>query len=230
MQPQHETFLCCPVGPDRASRRVAEPMMSSQARSFLFLLSSSRRQGNTEQLARLAATTLPECIDQRWIHLIDVPLLPFTDARHAAGAFPAPHGNELVLLEATLAATDLVIAAPLYWYSAPASVKLYFDYWTAWLRLDEFSFATRMRGKTMWVVCSASSGDPAHVAPLLDALRLTADYVGMKWGGALLGNGNRPGEVFDDVATHVDAAAFFRDIFGSKTVPAVVQTCRLETA
>lgn len=194
-------------------------MTLGQARSFLFLLGSSRRQGNTEQLAWRAAMTLPECIEQRWLHLMDVPLLPFTDVRHASGTFPTPHGNERVLLEATLAATDLVFAVPLYWYTIPASAKLYFDYWTAWLRLVEFDFAERMRGKTMWVVCTASSDDPAHVAPLLGMLRLTADYLGMHWGGALLGCGNRPGEVFDEVATHANAAAFFQDVAGAKNHP-----------
>ena len=39
-----------------------------------------------------------------------------------------------MLLDATLAATDLVFVAPVYWYSLPAAAKLYLDYWSAWLR------------------------------------------------------------------------------------------------
>jgi len=205
-------------------------MTHDEARRFLFLVGSARKRGNTEQLARRAAMALPDHAEQRWLHLMDVPLLPFADVRHEGGAFPEPSGNERLLLEATLGATDLVLAVPLYWYTVPASAKLYFDYWTAWLRLAEFNFAERMRGKTMWVVCTASSDDPGHAAPLLGMLRLSADYLGMQWGGALLGCGNRPGEVFDEAATRASADAFFQNVVGARTRPADAECSRPETA
>lgn len=202
-----------------ASARMNSGVTPRPTRRFLFLLASARRHGNTEQLARCAARALPACTERRWLHLSDVPLPQFEDVRHGTGCFPTPSGNELLLLEETLAATDLVLAVPLYWYTVPASAKLYFDYWTAWLRHSEFEFATRMRGKTMWVVCTASSDDPSHAAPLLGMLRLTADYLGMHWGGALLGCGNRPGEVFDGVATLAGATAFFQGAGCAPSIP-----------
>src|SRR5215813_5881410 len=101
-------------------------------RSFLFLLASARKDGNTEALARRAASYLPADVDRRWIRLSDVPLPPFEDIRHVGdGRYPQQVGNERLLLDATLEATDLVVASPLYWYSVSASAKLYLDYWSA---------------------------------------------------------------------------------------------------
>lgn len=118
-------------------------------RDFLFLLGSSRTGGNTETLARLAAEQLPASTRQRWLDLRDLPLPDFEDRRHADGQ-PAPTGNSATLLEETLAATDVVIASPLYWYSVSTSTKRYLDHWSGWLEAPGADFRRRMAGKTLW--------------------------------------------------------------------------------
>ncbi|RKP49334.1 flavodoxin family protein [Trinickia fusca] len=163
--------------------------------SFLFLLGSARRNGNTEQLARIAAAALPETAMQDWLHLHDYPLPPFVDQRHEPGSvYEAPTGHEARLLERTLAASHLVFAMPLYWYSLPADAKRYLDYWSAWLRVPGVEFKRRMAGKSMSVVTTVSDGDRRAAAPLIDSLRLTADYMSMQFHGAVIAGGNRPGE------------------------------------
>lgn len=180
------------------------------ARSFLFLLGSARPDGNTEALARRAAARLPSDVEQRWLRLRDVPLPAFHDIRHAGGpGYAEPTGNERLLLDATVEATDLVIASPLYWYSVSADTKLYLDYWTGWLRLPGVDFRARMRGRTMWAVTAISEEDPAKADPLLGTLRLTADYMAMRWGGELVGYGNRPGDVLADASALAEAKNFF---------------------
>jgi multimeric flavodoxin WrbA len=172
--------------------------------NYLFLLGSTRANGNTEALARLAAAELPAEVEQTWMRLAELPLDPFGDVRHVGSEkYPAPIGNEKRLLDATLAATDLVIASPLYWFTVSTSVKLYLDYWTAWMRVPGADFLDRMRGKTMWAITAHTAKDLAEVEPMLGTLRLTADYLGMNWGGELLAYGNRPGEALDapDVQT-----------------------------
>ena len=194
-------------------------------RSFLVLLASGRRGGNTEHLARAAAAGLAPDVSQRWIRLSDHPLAPFEDIRHTGdGRCPAPEGNERVLLDATLAASDLVVASPLYWYSVTASAKLYLDHWSGWLRVPGVDFKARMRGKTLWTVSAYSSDDVAMVDPLLGTLRLTADYLGMRWGGALLANANRPGEAAADPATAARARGFFAAPASSRPDPPVTPT------
>lgn len=185
--------------------------MVSPSRSFLFLLSSSRRDGNSELLARRAATGLPAAYTQTWLNLADLPLPVFADLRHATrdNWMPAIEGHARTLLEATLAATDLVFVAPVYWYSLPAAAKLYLDHWSAWLRAPGYDFKACMAGKTMWAISAYSDTDPGFAAPLKETLRLSADYLHMQWGGHLLGSGNRPGEVLQDEKSTAAADRFF---------------------
>ncbi|WP_406201572.1 NAD(P)H-dependent oxidoreductase [Kitasatospora sp. NBC_01560] len=182
---------------------------SAEPRSFLFLNASSRVGGNSEQLAeRAARASLPAGAEQRWLRLSEYPLPPFEDRRHTEEGFGEPAGHERTLLDATLAATDLVFVAPVYWYSLPTSAKLYIDHWSAWLRVPGADFRDRMAGGTIWAV-TALATEPDKADPLIGTLRLCADYLGMRWGGALLGNGTRPGDVLKDEQALAAAESFF---------------------
>ena len=183
-----------------------------RGRSFLFLLASTRRGGNTEALARMAAATIPAGVEQRWIRLSEMALEPFADLRHDGdgdGVFPQPEGAQRTLLEATLGATDLVVATPVYWYSVSAAAKLYLDYWTAWMRVPGVDFRARMAGKRMWAVAAHTSDDLQQIEPLVGTLRLSAEYLAMRWSGVLLGYANRPGELAEDPGVAERAGAFF---------------------
>ncbi|HEX4936302.1 MAG TPA: NAD(P)H-dependent oxidoreductase [Gemmatimonadaceae bacterium] len=182
---------------------------STEPRRVLFLLASARRGGNTEQLARAAAASLPATAEQRWLHLDDYPLAPFRDIRHDVGTYPAPEGHERVLAEATLWATDLVLCVPLYWYSVPASAKLYLDYWSGWMRVPGMEFKRRMAGRRMWGVSVFSDEDPRMMEPLLGTLRLCAEYLAMEWRGMLVGYGSRPGDVQRDAGALERARTYF---------------------
>ncbi|WP_280726085.1 NAD(P)H-dependent oxidoreductase [Kitasatospora sp. MAA4] len=182
----------------------------NDSRSFLFLLASSREGGNTEALAREAAAQLPAGTEQRWLRLADLPLPVFEDVRHAPDGGGRELGeNERLLLDATLAATDVVIASPLYWYSVSSSAKLYLDYWSHWLRVPGADFKERMGGKTFWAVSALASEDQQVAEPLLGTLRLSAEYFGARWGGGLLGYANRPGQVLADGPALERARDFF---------------------
>jgi hypothetical protein len=178
-------------------------------RRFTFLLSSARPGGNTELLTRKAAEPLSPVHGQTWLNLSELSLPPFEDIRHSVGVYPQPAGNEKILFDATLGATDLVFAVPLYWYSVPTSAKHYLDYWSGWLRVPGAEFRARMAGKTLWGVCVLSEDDPRRADPLVLMLENTADYLKMSFGGVLLGNGSRPGDVSADQAALANAAKFF---------------------
>ena len=93
-------------------------------RQFLFLLGSSRTGGNTELLAREAAEQLPADVEQHWLSLAEHPLPDFVDLRRDSDHVRPPAGSTPdLLLDATLAATDIVIVSPLYWYSVSGLTK-----------------------------------------------------------------------------------------------------------
>lgn len=181
------------------------------AKDYLFLLTGSRRGGNTEALARRAAAGLADDTPRTWLRLSDLPLPAFEDIRHSGdGIYPPPEANGQTLLDATLAATDLVFIAPLYWYGLPTAAKLYLDHWSGWMRIPGVGFKARMAGKTMWVVTVYSDTDSRMADPLFDTLRLSAEYMEMAWGGSLLGYGNLPGDIFKDEQALARADQFLR--------------------
>ncbi|QDQ13090.1 flavodoxin family protein [Streptomyces spectabilis] len=182
-------------------------------RKFLFVLGSARPEGNSEILARKAAEQLPPDVEQRWLDLADHPLPDFEDLRHRASgarARPLPVGdNEALLLRATLDATDIVIVSPLYWYSVSSSVKRYLDYWDAWLEVPELGFQDAMKGRALWGVTALAHREEEVAEPLIGTLRYSAAYFPMHFGGVLLGNGTRPGQVLDDTGALARAKTFF---------------------
>ena len=185
---------------------MADPI--SRDRNILFLLGSARHGGNAEFLAQRVALSLGARDSYRFLRLSEYPLPEFRDIRHDVGTYPQPEGNERILAEATLEATDIVIAAPLYWYSVPASVKLYLDYWSAWMRVPGMDFKRRMAGKSLRAICVVSDDDFAAAEPFVRTLELSAQYMEMEWGGVLLGAGNRPGDVAQDLRAVAAADRF----------------------
>jgi hypothetical protein len=145
-------------------------------RRALFLLSSARADddGNSVTLACAAAADLPQTIKQQWIALRDCMPEPFIDTRHGYGEYPPAQGNTKTLLDATMAATDIVIAMPLYWYALPALVKAYLEQWSAWTRIPSLGFK--------------------------DAMRYTAEFLSMRWGCAVVSRALKPGDVAQDMA------------------------------
>ncbi|GHB23086.1 flavodoxin [Streptomyces xanthochromogenes] len=183
------------------------------ARNFLFLLGSTRVDGNTEALARLAAEQLPAGDTARWLRLTDLDLPEFrdlsdTDERDLA----PPTGDAATLLDATLGVTDLVIASPLYWYSVTTPVKRYLDHWAGWLRTPELDFRQRMAGRTLWGVTALSGQDHSAADPLVGTLRRSAAYMGLDWGGVLLGSATRPGEITQNAEAVARAKTFFSSV------------------
>jgi multimeric flavodoxin WrbA len=178
-------------------------------RRFLFVLGSSRSDGNTELLARRAAEQLPEGVEQQWIDLAAHPLPDFEDLRHDSDHVRPTQGNVALLLDATLAATDIVIASPLYWYSVSAPVKRYLDYWSGWLRTPGIDFKATMAGRTLWGVTALAHEEQEVADPLVGTLSNSAAYMLMRFGGVLLGNGSKPGDVLNDAEALSRAKTFF---------------------
>lgn len=175
-------------------------------RNFLFLLCSARRDGNSEQLARLAASSLSD--PHRWLDLNQPALPPLTDLRPLP---PHPAQGRLAeVQEAVFAASDLVFVAPVYWYALPAPAHLLLGHWSSWLDQPKAGVFDLMKGRRVWMITSRSDPDPS-VPDLPEAmLKRTVLWLGMHWGGALHGIGDAPGEVLRDENAVAGAAGFLR--------------------
>jgi multimeric flavodoxin WrbA len=178
-------------------------------RRFLFVLGSARAEGNSELLARRAAEQLPPDVEQEWIDLTELPLPDFEDLRHDNDHVRPTEGNVARLLDATLAATDIVIVSPLYWYSVSAQTKRYLDHWSGWLRTPGLDFKATLAGRTLWGVTALAHTQEVVADPLVGTLHNSAAYMGMRFGGVLLGNGSKPGDVLTDTAALTRAKTFF---------------------
>lgn len=180
------------------------------ASKYLFLTTSTREAGhlgNTEWLAQQAAAALPSDVQQTWAQLAHLHIPPFVDLRHTAGQYPMPTGDMLGLLNATLDCTDLVLVAPVYWYSIPAPLKLYLDHWSAWMRIPSVSFKEAMESKTLHLI--TTSGDRAKAQPMIDSIALCAGFLNMRFAGSLWGKGGPPNAVQADEQARAQARAFF---------------------
>jgi len=194
-----------PLGQNGRSYRTAANM----SRNFLFLVTSTREPGhlgNTEWLARQAAAALPQDAGQTWHQLAQMQLPPFVDQRHTSGSYAAPEGDMKTLLDATLAATDIVFVAPVYWYSIPAPLKTYIDHWSGWMRTPGIAFKDAMAQKTLRLI--TTSGDRAKAQPMIDSVRLCAQFLSMADGGVLWGKGGPPNAVHADAEAVNQAASF----------------------
>jgi multimeric flavodoxin WrbA len=181
----------------------------TDTRRFLFLVASAREpghEGNTEWLARHAADALGPDVGKEWIHVAQLSLPPFVDMRHTKGEYPMPGDDMKKLLDASLAATDIVFVSPVYWYSIPWPMKIYIDHWSAWLRVPGLDFKKRMADKTLRVI--VTSGNREEAQPMIDSYALCAKFLAMRWGGALWGKGGPPKAIESDAAA-IEAARGF---------------------
>jgi multimeric flavodoxin WrbA len=178
------------------------------SKKHLFLVASTRETGhlgNTEWLARQAAAALPAG-HQQWLYLAQLQLPSFVDLRHTAGQYPMPTGDMKTLLDATLACDELILLAPVYWYSFPSNLKTYLDHWSAWMRIPGVDFKGEMAKKSLKLI--TTSGDRAKAQPMIDSTELCAKFLSMTWGGVLWGKGGPPKAVEADAAAIESAKSF----------------------
>lgn len=74
------------------------------------------------------------------------------------------------------------------------------------MRVPGVGFKEAMGAKTLALI--TTSGDRAKAQPMIDSVALCAQFLGMRWGGALWGKGGAPGAVQADAQALAEAATF----------------------
>jgi multimeric flavodoxin WrbA len=87
---------------------------------------------------------------------------------------------------------DLIIfGTPNYWNGPPAKMKLLID------RMRPFVPSQKLKDKK-WVIVSPSGEGPKSSRLLVEMLRLSCDYLGMKFAGKILARAYEKGEIKKD--------------------------------
>jgi hypothetical protein len=75
------------------------------------------------------------------------------------------------------------------------------------MRTPGVPFKDSMAQKRLHLV--TTSGDRAKAQPMIESVRLCAEFLSMDWGGALWGKGGPPGAVQADAEAVASAQGFF---------------------
>ncbi|MBD3922266.1 flavodoxin family protein [Paenibacillus sp. PR3] len=154
---------------------------------------SSRKNGNTDQLARL----LVEGFEADHIYLADYRIEPIVDYRHSEKR-PYPDDDYRNVLERVLAQDVLVFTTPIYWYGPSGLTKTFIDRWSQSLRENKEPFLAALRAKSAWVL--AVGDDEPHLKgiPLIQQFQHIFGYTGTNYAGYIIGKGNKPGDIVQD--------------------------------
>jgi len=154
---------------------------------------SSRRNGNSDQLANL----LVEGFDAEKIYLADYNIEPIIDYRHTENA-PYPDDDYHFVIERVLANDVLIFATPIYWYGASGLTKTFIDRWSQSLRENKEDFLSSFGKKTAWVIGIGDDEPHLKGIPLVQQFQYIFEYTGTTFAGYILGRGNKPGDILQD--------------------------------
>lgn len=144
--------------------------MNNKMKSAI-VLGSSRSKGNTSSLVDYVANQM----DAQIFDLNHYEIAPYQYEDN-------PDDDFFLLMDQLLDFDRIVLASPLYWYSASAQMKAFIDRWTELLR-GEKDKGRRLRGKHSMLL--ATGGSPTPPSCFEDVFSMTFNYLGMDYQGML---------------------------------------------
>ncbi|WP_413362174.1 flavodoxin family protein [Lysinibacillus sp. 3P01SB] len=156
----------------------------------------NRSNGNTEFLTKLAIQGL----DVEEIYLKDYSIDPIMDKRHTEEGFPTINDDYNSIIDRILPHDILIFSTPIYWYSMTGTMKNFIDRWSQSLRDSNYpDFKATMGSKKAFVI--AVGGDQPYIKglPMIQQFQHIFDFVGVAFEGYILGEGNKPGDISQDL-------------------------------
>ena len=175
---------------------------------ILALNGSARKNGNTDILIdRILKGSKEKGHRSEKLYLYDYEISPCRDCRDCKkGNYICSLNDGIKKIYHKMEKADLIIfGAPNYWNGPPAKMKLLID------RLRPFVPSKKLKGKK-WVVVSPSGEGPNSSRPLVDMLRLSCDYLGMKFVGKILAKAYEKGEILQNQKALKKAYEFGRSL------------------
>ncbi|KIL46760.1 flavodoxin family protein [Jeotgalibacillus soli] len=178
--------------------------------SLLIICGSSRNDGNTETLAKAAASFYPG--DVEWMHLRNHRIHQIVDQRHEPRGFDPVDDDHRALIEQMLRADAVIFATPVYWYGMSGHMKTFIDRWSQRLREPDLKFKERLKNKPAYVIICGGEQVMLKGLPLILQFRLIFEFVDMDFKNYFIGQAKRPGDILKDT----EQLSKLKDFFNRK--------------
>ena len=158
---------------------------------ILALNGSARKRGNTDILIeRILKGCKKKGYKTEKLYLYDYEILPCIDCRDCKKSnYVCTLNDGMKKIYPKMEKADLIIfGTPNYWNGPSAKMKLLID------RMRPFVSSRKLEGKK-WVIVSPSAEGPKSCKLLVEMLRLSFDYLGMKYAGKVLIKAYEKGEI-----------------------------------
>ena len=175
---------------------------------ILVLNGSSREQGNTEWLTHTVLRDLPHTV----IHLREKHIQQINDKRHTAEGFQPVDDDFDEVITQVLHHDLLIFATPLYWYGMSGIMKNFVDRWSQALRDSRYQFKTDMARKEAYLVIVGGDNPRIKALPLVQQFQYIFGFVSTPFGGYVIGEGNKPGDVANDERAMLEAEAMYKQL------------------
>ena len=161
---------------------------------ILALIGTPRKRSNTDQLVdQILEGSHKANHTSKKLYLYDYEILPCVDCRACKkGNFVCPLKDGMRRIYPKMEKADLIILrTPNYWYGPTGKMKLLID------RMRPFVENRKLKGKK-WAIVSPSAEGPHSCRLLVEMLRLSCDYLEMKFAGKVLATAYERGEIKKD--------------------------------
>jgi multimeric flavodoxin WrbA len=161
---------------------------------ILALVGTPRKRSNTDLLVdQILEGSKKGNHTSEKLYLYDYEILPCMDCRACKrGHFVCPLKDGMRNIYPKMEKADLIIfGTPNYWYGPTGKMKLLID------RMRPFVANKKLKGKK-WAIVSPSAEGPHSCRLLVEMLRLSCDYLGMKFSEKILAKAYERGEIKKD--------------------------------
>jgi multimeric flavodoxin WrbA len=155
----------------------------------------TRQNGNAEILTEHVVRGL---VTEK-IFLRDYNIQPIVDMRHSPDGFQETNDDYNSIIDRILPHNILIFSTPIYWYSMSGTMKNFIDRWSQTLRDTKYpDFKNKMASKRAFVIAVGGDDPSIKGLPMIQQFKYIFDFIGMDFGGYILGKGNKPGDVLQD--------------------------------
>ncbi|MED3552975.1 flavodoxin family protein [Cytobacillus praedii] len=156
----------------------------------------TRPNGNTEILTNHAI----QGINAEIIYLKDYQIHPIIDMRHSPEGFQDRNDDYNSIIDRILPHEILIFSTPIYWYSMSGIMKNFIDRWSQTLRDPNYpDFKRKMAAKKAFVFAVGGDDPTIKGLPMIQQFKYIFDFVGMEFAGYIIGNGNKPEDIYQDI-------------------------------